>query len=177
MICILMGYMGSGKSSVGKKLSKERKINFVDLDQYIEQKEHLSVIELIEKSQLKFRKLESQYLKELLESSGSLVLSLGGGTPAYGENIRWIKQCPNATSFYLKASVSQLSQRLFSLRTTRPIIPKDVNSINHLQEFIGKHLFERISYYNQADFHIETDRKKIDQIAVEINTILNNSEG
>lgn len=173
MICALMGYMGSGKSTIGKLLADEIRVEFIDLDVYIESKENTTVADLIKKSHLKFRKLESLYLEKILKSKESIVLSLGGGTPVYGENLELLSKNQNVTSFYLKTSVQEVSRRIFENRWTRPIIPNEIDSIKKLQDFIGKHLLERNHYYAQADFCIETDRKSIKKIVSEINHKLN----
>lgn len=169
MICALMGYMGSGKSTVGKRLASEIKTEFIDLDRYIENKENVTVIDLIKQSHLQFRKLESFYLENILKSKQSLVLSLGGGTPVYGQNLQLLSENQNVTSFYLRTSVRELSLRLFKNRITRPLIPSEIDSIEKLQDFIGKHLLERVHYYNQADFIIDTEFKTVKKMVSEIN--------
>ncbi len=173
MICTLMGYMGSGKSAVGKQLASERKVEFIDLDRFIESKENTTVVNLIKQSHLLFRKLESFYLEKILTSNQSIVLSLGGGTPVYGENLKLLSNNMNVKSFYLQASVMELSKRIFKNRLSRPLIPNEIDSIETIKDFIGKHLIERIHYYTQADFSINTNGKTLKTIVLEINQKLN----
>ncbi|WP_296386838.1 shikimate kinase, partial [Winogradskyella sp.] len=88
MIVVLMGYMGSGKSTIGRELATVLNYSFLDLDDYIVDKEKASVSNIFKtKGEIYFRKKETEYLKELTDSSQHLVLALGGGTPCYGKNI------------------------------------------------------------------------------------------
>ena len=89
----LLGYMGSGKSTVGKELAHALHIPFKDLDDYIIEKEGMSIKEIFqEKGEIYFRLQESRYLKELLHAKEDLVLALGGGTPCYADNMNAIKK-------------------------------------------------------------------------------------
>jgi shikimate kinase len=161
MIVILIGYMGSGKSAIGKKVARKSKMNILDLDDYIEENEKMTVSEIFEKKgEVYFRNKEREYLKELLESQKSRIISLGGGTPCYGDNMDLIL---NATPyvFYLKASIETLLKRLKKGKSHRPLI-KDIKD-DDLPEFVGKHLFERNFYYMRSHYIINVDdipRKK-----------------
>ena len=91
MILVLMGYMGSGKSTIGKKLSEVLMYNFIDLDDYITKRESLSIQDIFEtKGEIYFRKKETEYLMEVLWEESNIILSLGGGTPCYGNNLKII---------------------------------------------------------------------------------------
>lgn len=159
MIVVLMGYMGSGKSTIGKELATVLNYSFLDLDGFIIKKEKASISEIFKtKGEIYFRKKETQYLGELINSSKNLVLALGGGTPCYGKNIDVLTSHANVTLFYLKLSIPLLAQRLFKARTNRPLI-SHLSSEDHLLEFIGKHIFERLNYYNRAKHTINTDHK------------------
>lgn len=159
MIIVLMGYMGSGKSTIGKELATVLNYRLLDLDAYISDKEKISISEIFKtKGEIYFRKKETEYLKELINHSENLILALGGGTPCYGQNIDLITNNLNVTSFYLKLSIPLLAKRLFKERAKRPLI-SHLNSEDLLLEFIGKHIFERVSYYNRAEYTITTDNK------------------
>ncbi|MDP5082332.1 MAG: shikimate kinase [Winogradskyella sp.] len=159
MIVVLMGYMGSGKSTIGKELATVLNYRFLDIDDYLVDIEKVSISEIFKnKGEIYFRKKETECLKELLSSSENLVLALGGGTPCYGSNIDLIKSYANVKSFYLKLSIPLLVKRLFNKRENRPLI-SHLNSENELLDFIGKHIFERVHYYNQAQYTISTDNK------------------
>ena len=114
MNIIILGYMGSGKSIIGRELSLKMNKKFVDLDSYIEEKEKDSISNIFQKNgDLYFRKQESKYLKETLSNNTDLVLSVGGGTPCYFDNIDMMISNKNI-SFYLKNSNIQLTSRLFN---------------------------------------------------------------
>ena len=168
---ILIGYMGCGKSSVGKLLAKEKQMNYQDLDDYIENKEGYSIKEIFSKmGEVYFRKIETKYLNECLSSFENTVLSLGGGTPCFGTNMEQIISAKNATCIYLQTSVGELAKRLFSERHKRPLITH-INTLEALAEFIAKHIFERSEYYLQSKFKINTDNKTITEIVSEINNL------
>tara|TARA_R100001369_G_C3240104_1_gene153935 strand:+ start:119 stop:640 length:522 start_codon:yes stop_codon:yes gene_type:complete len=159
MIVVLMGYMGSGKSTIGEELATVLNYSFLDLDDHLVDKEKASISEIFKaKGEIYFRNKETEYLKELVSSSENLVLALGGGTPCYGKNIDILTSHLNVTLFYLKLSIPFLAARLFKEREKRPLI-SHLNSEDQLLEFIGKHIFERVNYYNQAQYTIITDSK------------------
>ena len=164
MHIVLLGYMGSGKTTIGKKLAKKLEINFIDLDDYIEEQEGSSINKIFsDKGEIYFRKLEHRSLQKLLDKNDSFVLSIGGGTPCYANNIELINK--SSFSIYLKTSIKDLYKRLVKRRSKRPLI-KDLKK-DDLYEFIAKHLFERAPYYEKAQLIISTDKKEseiIDEI-------------
>jgi len=166
MKIVLVGYMGSGKTTIGKLIAKDLKLNFVDLDEYIETSEKMTISELFQsKGEIYFRKKEYLYLKEILSSQNNFILSTGGGTPCYGDNMNTIvTQTEN--NFYLKVSLPNLVERLSKEKSKRPLIKNTPDE--DLQEFIGKHLFERSFYYNQSKNVITCDNKSPQMIAEEI---------
>jgi len=165
MKIVLIGYMASGKSVIGKRLASKVNTEYVDLDNYIENQEKKSISTLFsEKGEIYFRKVESLYLKELLKKNEDYVISVGGGTPCYGNNLNEIKK--HANSIYLKASIKVIYSRLLFESDKRPLvseIPK-----NKLEEFIAKHLFERRNFYEQSDNTIDVTDKTIGEITTEI---------
>ncbi len=170
MKIVLVGYMGSGKTTIGKLVSKHLKINFLDLDEYIENAEGQKIPALFEqKGELYFRKKEFFYLNEILNSPTNMVLSTGGGTPCYGTNLETILSAtPN--TFYLKVSLKELVQRLSAEKEHRPLISGIGDA--ELPEFIGKHLFERSFYYSQAVNKVSCDGKSSEELAKEIINLL-----
>lgn len=171
MNIILIGYMGSGKSTVGKLLSEKLNFEFIDLDAYLQEKENLTIPQIFEtKGEIYFRKKEHFYLKKLLRRD-AVVLSLGGGTPCYGNNMSAILNTPQAHSVYLKSSIPSLVQRLSPEKATRPLIAH-LNTDDELVEFIGKHLFERSVFYGQSQLTVVTDGKSVAAIAKEIESSL-----
>jgi len=161
----LMGYMGSGKSTVAQILGEKLGRRVIDLDDYITEKEGLTIPDIFEtKGEIYFRRIENAYLLELLRSDQSFVLALGGGTPCYANNMDIILE--NSDSYYLKASIGTLSERLNKEKEHRPLIA-DLNE-EQLTEFIAKHLFERRNFYERAGAIISIDGKTPEQIASEI---------
>ncbi|WP_347922280.1 shikimate kinase [Pontimicrobium sp. SW4] len=168
MIIVLMGYMASGKSFIGKVLAKKVGYDFIDLDDYIEEQEGKTISDIFETSgEIYFRKIESTYLSQVLETKTNIVLSLGGGTPCYGNNISLIKNNPRIVSFYLSTNINTIVSRLENEKSKRPLVSR-FKSKDELQEFIGKHLFERNHFYNQANYVIKNDDVLIGDIVEDI---------
>ncbi|NMH86440.1 shikimate kinase [Flavivirga algicola] len=168
MIVVLIGYMASGKSTLGRILAKKLNYDFIDLDDYIEEKELLSISDIFKsKGEIYFRKVETVYLKELLEHKTKLVLSLGGGTPCYSNNMDLLRNLPHIKSIYLKASIPTLVTRLKKEKSKRPLIAH-IETDELLTEFIGKHLFERSQFYSLSDVTITSDNKTEDDIIEEL---------
>lgn len=164
MKIFLLGYMGSGKTYIGKQLAHYLDSRFIDLDEEIEKRQEASISEIFsKKGEIFFRKIERQMLEELLLSESSSIISLGGGTPCYGDNMDLIKRTMDATTFYLKWDVDTLTERLFAEKDHRPLI-SHLESREKLEEFIRKHLFERGFYYNQSEHIIDCNSKSPEEI-------------
>ena len=165
MIISLVGYMGSGKSHISKILSDRINFKLIDLDKEISRRNKLTIPEIFEKKgEIYFRKLERETLEELLATEENLVLSLGGGTPAYYNNMEIINH--NSKSIFLRASISTLAERISKQKEKRPLIANI--SDEDLPEFIAKHLFERNEFYSKAQFTVNTDSKEPEKIVAEI---------
>lgn len=140
--------MGSGKSFSGNLISISFGLNFLDLDQYIEESSNMSIPEIFRKfSEEGFREFESISLRKTSEFTNTLI-SCGGGTPCFNENMEWIKN--NGISIYLKTSEELLFNRLNKQKSGRPLISKMTD--NELKEYIAIKIKEREFYYNQADY-------------------------
>lgn len=159
---VLLGYMGSGKTTIGRKLSSQLSLPLIDLDDYICEKEKSTSVEAIfrNKGAVYFRNRELFYLQELLNEPQRCIIALGGGTPCYGNAIEWIRD--KAFSIYLQASVDTLYQRLKSNKNERPLIQHLAD--DELKEFIAKHLLERNPYYTQANVLLQVDGKSVETI-------------
>lgn len=163
--------MGSGKSTIAKALALEIGVNAKDLDKQIEAHVGLSVREIFEqKGELFFRKAERQVLEYEIDTEKDDILALGGGTPCYGNNMDLILSKENVSSIYLKASISSLTQRVLSDTSERPLF-KGIKA-EDIPEFIGKHLFERMPYYERADLIVNVDQKSVDEVVGEIRNLL-----
>lgn len=166
MQIVLLGYMGSGKTTVGKNLAAILKLPFLDLDEYIEAGEKQSIAEIFEgRGELYFRNKEQLYLREILSQESDFVLSTGGGTPCYGDNLG-ILLASQAAVVYLKVPIMELVQRLTKQKAQRPLIRHIPDG--ELPEFIGKHLFERNNFYNRANLVIDCKAKSPQSVATEI---------
>jgi shikimate kinase len=165
---ILLGYMGCGKSTIANKLSGMIQIPYIDLDEYIEKNEKLTIKQIFENhGEIHFRKLEHAYFLELLNSPTTNIIGLGGGTPCYANNHELL-QGDGVTSIYLKASIDTLFNRLATNKSKRPLIAD--KSDEEMKEFIAKHLFDRSYYYNHAEYKVNVDDKSIEET---VNDILN----
>ncbi len=170
MKIVLIGYMSSGKSTIGKHLADKLFLPFIDLDIYIEKKEKKSVSDIFKnKGEIYFRLIEHKYLKEILISDQKVVLSLGGGTPCYADNMNLITTT-SAISFYLQTSIKVLVDRLTKEKDDRPLIASLED--NKISEFVAKHLFERRAFYEKANFIIKTEGKSKPEIIKELNVLL-----
>ena len=169
MKIVLLGYMASGKSSIGKKLAKVLNVPFVDLDDLISENEKLSIQDIFKiKGEIYFRKKEIEYLKDILLQKDNFILAVGGGTPCYGSNMSVINN--NSRSYYLKSSLESIYTKLSDKKNKHkcPLI-SEIND-QDLKEFIAKHLFERSPFYEQAQYTVETDNKSKKEIAQEISS-------
>ena len=144
---ILIGYMGSGKTTLGKALSKATGMMFYDLDWYIESRMHKSVSKIFsEQGEDAFRKIEYNMLHEVAEFE-NVIISCGGGTPCFFDNIDYLNQQGDVV--YLKANPETLCNHLAMAKTERPLL-KD-KSREELVEYITEHLNERAPFYEKAN--------------------------
>ncbi len=170
MKIVLLGYMASGKSTIGREISKKLDMKFIDLDDYISKREKRSISEIFKvEGEIYFRKIESLYLGEILNSKDSFILSLGGGTPCYSNNMELILNS-EASSIYIKADIKTLASRLIAEKNKRPLVA-DLED-DKLIEFVAKHLFERRFFYEQASITVHTEDKSIEEIITEIRILL-----
>ena len=155
--------MGSGKSTIGKSLSNRLNIPFIDLDQFIENQENDAVKAIFDKKgELYFRKAERQALQHLIARESPAVISLGGGTPCYFDNMKDLVQSKH-NSIYLKASIPTLVSRLKEEKALRPMIAH-LKDDAAMTEFIGKHLFERNVFYQEAATVYSIDGLTVEEI-------------
>lgn len=141
--------MGSGKTSLAKRLTTLLEMPLVDLDHFIEKQEGLSVPEIFDsKGEPEFRKLESAYLQELLNREIPHIIALGGGAICNEQNLKIIKE--KSFSVYLKFAPAILKSRILNSKTVRPIVKKVPE--NEMESFIENHLLLREPFYSQAHF-------------------------
>ena len=148
MKVFLIGYMASGKSTLGKALAKALALPFIDLDVEIERTEGASISEIVDsKGELHFRKIESGVLNELLEQNDTGVFALGGGTPVFYNHMELLNEI--GETIFLDVPVGELAKRLEG-DLKRPLIQNKED----VAEFVAKHMFERRSYYSKAKHRI-----------------------
>ena len=147
MKIFLIGFMGVGKSTIGKKMASLLGLPFIDSDRAIENQTNKTVAELFsEKGESHFRELEQKWLQSIKNEKG--VFALGGGTPCTQANIELINQL--GTSVYLLMDEKMLAQRLINSKNPRPLIQAFIHDSEQLTEFIQGKLSQREIYYKQA---------------------------
>ncbi len=160
---VLLGYMGSGKTTVGKELAKTLSVKFVDLDKEIERLENKSIPQIFkDHGDIYFRKKEKLALEDVLNSKNNMVLSLGGGTPCYYDSMNYLNNKDEVHSIYLDVSTANLVKRLGSEKSRRPML-SGINTEQELQHFLGKHLFERRPYYQQAKQTLKVGEESVEE--------------
>ena len=162
---ILIGFMGSGKSSVSNHLSYLLKLNEIDTDKYIETQEKMSIHEIFsQKGENYFRDLETKLLTDL-QNKNSLIISCGGGMPLREENQKLLKTL--GTVFLLTASPETTFNRV-KTNNNRPLLNDNMNL-----EYITKMIESRKDkYLKTSDFVIDTDNKTISEICNEIKNLV-----
>ncbi len=150
----LTGYMGAGKTTLGKAFARELDIPFVDLDWYIEERFHKSIGELFSlRGEASFRDLERSMLHEVAEFD-DVIVSTGGGTPCFYDNMDYMNK--KGKTVFLDVHPDILFQRLHVAKQQRPILQNKTDE--ELHEFIRTALEKRLPYYTQALFHFDGGR-------------------
>jgi len=159
----LVGYMGAGKTTIGKLLAEKLNRPFTDVDVYIENRYYQSVAGIFEKKEeAGFRELERSALLEISEFENAIV-STGGGLPCFFDNMDLMNE--TGITIYLKTSVTDLLNRLHSNKQNRPLIKG--KSMEELRNFIESSLKKREPFYNQAKIIIDVpycpEKKEMNQ--------------
>lgn len=170
---IIIGYMGAGKTTVGKALAKELGIMFYDLDWYIETRMHKTVKQIFDKSgEDVFRQIEHNMLHEVAEFE-NIVLSCGGGTPCFFDNMDYMNQL--GETVYLKASPETLYAHLKMGKGVRPLLLN--KTPEEIQVFIREQLQKREPFYEKAkhifDVNVMDNFDKINETVAQIRQLLN----
>ncbi|PFJ12606.1 shikimate kinase [Bacillus cereus] len=159
----ITGYMGAGKTTIGKALSEELHMDVVDTDQKIEETQEKAIRHIFaEEGEMVFRDYESEMLRSL--PIYNVIITTGGGIIERAENRKWMKE--NGTVVYLYCDPYVIAERLHE-DTTRPLFQKE-----DIDTFVTK--FEsRRAYYEEADIHIDTTNKSVEQIMNELKEKIN----
>ncbi|MBP5380958.1 MAG: shikimate kinase [Bacteroidaceae bacterium] len=165
---ILIGYMGAGKTTIGRQLAMTLGLQFYDLDWYIEMRYHKKVSEIFaEEGEEHFRDLERRMLHEVAEFE-DVVISCGGGTPCFFDNMDYMNQ--QAETIYLKIEPEVLAMHLKMGRTVRPLILG--KSEDELLQYIKDSLVVREPYYMKAKHILDVSlMDNFEKIAITINLI------
>ncbi len=160
MRIFLVGYMYSGKSTVGRRLAKRMGYTFYDTDDLFESHYHIGVADFFRRYDAEaFRKLEHEILLSTALNDNS-VISTGGGTPCFHNNMEFIKN--NGVSIYLEASLNTILSRKAKSKKARPLL-NDLHS-TELADFIQNQMDERRPFYEKADFRFNAENIDIDTI-------------
>ncbi|HCL84626.1 MAG TPA: shikimate kinase [Chitinophagaceae bacterium] len=159
MRIFLIGFMGSGKTHWGTRIAEKLQIPFYDLDAVIVNAEGMSISEIFAiKGEEYFRYMEKQTLEDLVSREEHFVLSAGGGTPCFFNNIEFMKK--NGKVLWLNTSLEVLNQRLLKEKKTRPLL-RNINEAG-LRAYIIRKLSERKMYYEQADLMVHEETMELE---------------
>ena len=162
----IIGYMGSGKTTIGKKLAQKIGFPFIDIDEEIKRYTQISITEIFRiYGEIYFRSLEKKILNKI---NTDHVVSCGGGLPIYSNNMDFIIN--NGKSIYLKTPINILFNRLKNNKKERPII-ENIEE-DELEDFIRKQSLQREQIYNKATYTIKTKEKTEDEVLREINSLI-----
>lgn len=157
----LIGFMGSGKTHWGRKLSAKLSLPFYDLDSVIVEKEGRTVAAIFAgKGEEYFRFRENELLEALTGEHASFILSCGGGTPCFFNNIEFMKK--HGKVVWLNTSVDMLTERLGRERSSRPLLADIAES--DLRRHIILKLSQRRMYYQQADVVVSEESTSLEEL-------------
>lgn len=149
----LIGYMGSGKSTLGRFVSQLTGLRFIDLDTYIEERYHMSVKQIFAAyGEAGFREREQAMLREVSDFEDTII-ACGGGTPCFFDNMDIMNAC--GTTVFLDTGIDRLHQRLMRGRHKRPLIA-EMDS-EQLRNFIIESLAKREPFYSKAAVRFKSD--------------------
>lgn len=162
---VLVGFMGTGKSAVGKKLSEQLGMKFVEMDDYIEKREGMIINDIFSnKGEPYFRDVETAVAREIGEKE-SLIISAGGGCVLRKENVEALGE--NGILICLNATEDEIFSRVKD-RMHRPLLHG-----NNPKQKIRELLQRRKPYYDKIEVQINTTGKTIDQVANEVEKVIN----
>ncbi len=165
MKVFLVGFMGSGKTTIGKKLANYLKCDFIDLDKLIETKVGISIVQYFElHGESAFRDLEREVLQKT-DFPENVIIATGGGAPCFGDNMSWMNE--NGLVAYLSLSAKALASRLENSKTDRPLI-RNLKG-DELEGFISTKLAEREPFYNQSKFVVSASDLTAERLAFYLN--------
>ncbi|MDR0395531.1 MAG: shikimate kinase [Tannerella sp.] len=142
----LVGYMGAGKTTLGKALARRMNLSYIDTDQFLENRYHKKVCDIFaSEGETQFRNLEYRILCEVSEIE-NVIISTGGGLPCFHDSMAVMNRM--GTTVYLEVSVEELAARLKVSKTVRPVLQN--RSGEELVDFVRENLNKRRPFYEQA---------------------------
>ncbi|MBO4614160.1 MAG: shikimate kinase [Bacteroidales bacterium] len=169
MRIFLVGFMGAGKSVIGRRLAKSLNISFYDLDEEIESRYKMSVTSIFQKyDEACFRKLETTVLESFSEKD-NYVLSCGGGTPCFGNNMALLNSL--GTTIYIKLPAEKLAGRIANSFHKRPLT--EGKSEAELASYVRETLNVREPFYSMAQITVAGSETDKDELVEKIVRILN----
>lgn len=162
MKLFLVGFMGSGKTHWGKLLAKKLQLPFFDMDRVITEKEQKTIADIFsEKGEEHFRYIEREVLEKTVEDNEHFVLSCGGGTPCFFNNIQFMKR--KGKVVWLNTKIDTLVKRLLIDKNKRPLLKNIADQ--ELKSYILKKILGRKLYYEQADIVVNEESLSVDTFA------------
>ena len=153
--------MGSGKTHWGRKLAEKLQLPFFDLDSVVAQTEKKSISDIfVEKGEEYFRYKEKEVMEALVSDHENFILSCGGGTPCFFNNITFMKETGKVV--WLNTPIDLLKERLLKERTSRPLIRAIGDA--ELKSYIIRKLGERKMYYGQANVIADEENITLDSL-------------
>ena len=169
----IVGYMGAGKSTVGKELAYRMNLTYIDTDHFIENRYRKKVNEIFAtEGEERFREIEHRVLLEISEFE-DVIISTGGGLPCFNDNMTLMNQ--KGITIYLEVPEDELAVRLEASKNIRPVLKKRYG--NELKAFIKENLSVRRPFYEQAKIRFLAGKKysknNIDALAKEVESLVN----
>ncbi len=160
----LIGYMGSGKTTLGQTLSLQYGIKHIDLDWHIEQRFHTKISDMFTQiGEDEFRKREKNMLHEVMNIE-NVVISVGGGTPCFFDNMEQMNIA--GITIYLQCDVDTLIERILHSPYKRPIVANKTR--DELIVFVTKHIAEREVFYLKSQYIWDTKKTKFEELKIKI---------
>ena len=165
MKIFLIGYMCSGKTTLGKQIAEKLNIPFIDLDREIERNSGKTITSIFQTDgEDSFRQIEKTEINKLIKTNNHFVMATGGGTPCYFNNMDIMKK--NGLVIYLYVAVKELVRRNLESPETRPLL-RGMNELEMLS-FINEHLTSRLPYYKKANLTLKENDLDLDKIIQDI---------
>jgi shikimate kinase len=168
MRIFLIGYMGVGKTTIGKRLANALDMDFLDLDHFIESSTGRSIPDIFKKEgEVAFRGLEKKYLTDICMDADNVVVATGGGTPCFYNHMEIMNK--HGITVYLQMDVRSIVYRLVHAKETRPLV--EDKAPENLDEYVKQHLEERREFYEEAHITAHAlgfNQKKMEELVAEI---------